>query len=120
MITHIKTVGVYVSDQQKALDFYTNVLGFEVLADEPMGPDARWIEVAPPGATTNLALWTPPGMEDRIGTFTGLVFQSDDIEATHKTLQERGVEFVDQPKDQPGGVMGTFKDPDGNTFVLRG
>jgi catechol 2,3-dioxygenase-like lactoylglutathione lyase family enzyme len=50
MIKHVKSMGVSVSNQEKALDFFTNKLGFEVRADEPMGPNARWLEVAPPGA----------------------------------------------------------------------
>jgi len=119
MITKVKLVGICVSDQQRALDFYTNTLGFQLLADEPMGPGARWIEVAPPGAETHLALGTPPGLEDRIGTFSSVVFSCDDIEATYKELRERGVEFKDAPRDQPGGVMAIFVDPDGNAFVLR-
>jgi predicted enzyme related to lactoylglutathione lyase len=120
MITSVKLVGICVGDQQRALDFYTQKLGFEVISDQPMGPNARWIEVAPPGATTHLALWTPPGLEDRIGSFTGVVLRCDDIHATHRELRERGVKFTEAPKDQPGGVMGQFVDPDGNTFVLRG
>lgn len=119
MIKNVAKVGVYVKDQQKALDFYTKVLGFEVIADQPMGPKDRWIEVAPPGSDTRLSLWTPPGLEERIGTFSGIVFKCDDIGATCRELKERGVNFTQEPVDQPGGVMGTFEDPEGNSFVLR-
>lgn len=119
MITHVAKVGVYVRDQQKALDFYTGTLGFRLIADEPMGPDARWIEVVPPGATTSLALWTPPGLEDRIGTFSGVVLSCDDIAATYEELRQRGVTFTQEPTSQAGGVMGVFLDADGNSLVLR-
>jgi predicted enzyme related to lactoylglutathione lyase len=118
MIRKVAKAGVCVSDQQRAVDFYTDVLGFRVVADEPMGEE-RWIEVAPDGDETTLALWTPPGLEDRIGTFAGVVLSCDDIEATYSELRDRGVEFTREPKGQPGGVMGTFKDVDGNEFVLR-
>lgn len=120
MITSVKLVGVCVKDQQRALDFYTKTLGFELLTDVPFGPNARWIEVRPPMAETHLALWTPPGLENRIGTFSQVVFRADDIHATHQELVKKGVKFNDPPREQPGGVMGTFLDADGNVFVLRG
>lgn len=119
MIKSVKLVGVCVKDQQRALDFYTQKLGFELLTDLPFGPNARWIEVRPPKAKTHLSLWTPPGLEDRIGTFSQVVFRADDIQATYQELVQKGVKFTDPPHDQPGGVMGTFLDADGNTFVLR-
>ncbi|BAY91355.1 MULTISPECIES: VOC family protein [unclassified Tolypothrix] len=119
MITNIAKVGVCVKDQDKALDFYTNVLGFELIANEPMGANARWIEVLPSGAETSLALWTPPGLEERIGTFTGIVLKCQDIHKTYEQLRQQGVNFTQEPVEQPGGVMATFVDQDGNTFVLR-
>ncbi len=119
MITNVKMVGIPVKDQQQALDFYTKTLGFKLVSDEPMGPGARWIEVVPPGAETRLTLFTPPGHENRIGTFSSIVFRCDDIEKTCEELRQRGVEFKDGPRAQPGGVMAQFLDPDGNVFVLR-
>jgi predicted enzyme related to lactoylglutathione lyase len=119
MITNVKLVGVCVSDQQKALDFYTQKLGFSVVADIPMGPEQRWIEVTPPGAETHLALFTPEGLEDRIGSFANIVFRCKDIYETCKTLRERGVIFTKEPEDQPGGIMAQLVDEDGNEFVLR-
>ncbi|WP_409495946.1 VOC family protein [Amycolatopsis sp. cmx-11-12] len=119
MISSVLKVAVYVRDQQRALDFYTGALGFEVRADQPMGPGARWIEVGPPGAATGVTLWTPPDLADRIGTFTGIVFGCADIEATVAGLRGRGVTFTEEPSGQAGGVMATFLDPDDNVFVLR-
>ena len=72
MIQRAKTVGVCVSDQDRALDFYTDILGFEKRADEPVGPETQWIEVAPAGAGTRLVL--EPGLEARNGT--GRVYSS--------------------------------------------
>ncbi len=118
MITKASTVGIYVSDQDQALDFYTNKLGFEKLTDEPMGSDARWIEVAPAGAQTRLVLYTPPGQEDKIGTFSNVIFSCDDMNSTYQELKGRGVEFSENPSEQPWGIWAQFKDPDGNEFGL--
>jgi predicted enzyme related to lactoylglutathione lyase len=118
VITTASTVGIYVSDQDRALDFYANKLGFEKLVDEPMGGGSRWIEVAPRGAETHLVLFTPPGQEDRIGTFSNVVFSCEDIESTHQELRNRGVEFTEEPSEQPWGLWAQFKDQDGNEFGL--
>jgi lactoylglutathione lyase len=119
MITHVKLVGLFVKDQDRALDFYSNKLGFEVLANEPYGDGARWIEVAPPGAQTRLALSQPPkDMEDRVGKFSQIIFTCDDVRATYEELRQRGVTFTQEPEEQPWGVHAQFADPDGNTFVL--
>ena len=117
MITHVKFVGVYVSDQLRALDFFTNKLGFDVLKNVAFG-DQRWIEVAPPGAQTGLALFTPPDMQDRIGTFSPVVFTCEDVRATYEELRARGVEFKQEPKEESWGVSAMFTDPDGNTYLL--
>ncbi len=119
MITRAGTVGIYVSDQDRALDFYVDVLGLEKRLDEPMSPDdARWIEVVPAGAETRLVLFTPPGQEDRIGTFSNVVLECDDLQATYEELRGRGVEFTEEPSQQPWGMWAQFKDVDGNEFGL--
>lgn len=117
-IKRVKLVGVCVRDQAAALAFFKEKLGFEVRVNEPMGPDSRWIEVAPPGAETGLALWTPPGLESRIGAFSQVVFRCVDVPSTYQELKERGVKFREEPKAQQGGVMAQFVDVDGNVFVL--
>jgi len=118
MIPYVKSTTVYVRDQQRAVDFWVNKMGFEKRTDLPMGPDARWIEVAPPGAQTVLVPYTPPGLESRIGTFWGIVFDCDDIQATYKELRRRGVEFTEEPTKQPWGLQAQFKDSEGNGYVL--
>ncbi len=118
MIAKAATVGIYVSDQNRALEFEPDTLGFEKRVDEPMGDGARWIEVAPEGAETRLVLFTPPGLEGRIGTWGNMVFECGDIRATHEELRGRGVEFTQEPSEQPWGLWTQFKDVDGNKFDL--
>ena len=122
-LTHIAIATVSVSDQDKALDFYVNKLGFEVRADSPMGEGQRWLEVGLPDAQTRLVLAQGYGSSDEnpVGKFTGLVLDADDIQATYETLRERGVPFSEPPTPQPWGmVQAIFQDQDGNTLVLVG
>ena len=118
MIRSIKFASVPVRDQDRALAFYTEKLGFAIQTDQPMGDDMRWIELRIPGADTRLVLFTPPGQEERIGTQSNVVFASDDVEETYRELSGRGVEFDQAPETQPWGTFATFRDPDGNQFVL--
>jgi catechol 2,3-dioxygenase-like lactoylglutathione lyase family enzyme len=130
MITSILSTTVFVSDQDRALDFYVGKLGFEKRADQPMGPDApRWIAVAPKGAATTLVLYKPtpsnPGAssyelaKSLIGTFTPFIFQVDDMTRIYDELSAKGVEFGDKPEKQPWGWWATIKDPDGNVIGLH-
>jgi catechol 2,3-dioxygenase-like lactoylglutathione lyase family enzyme len=118
MITHLKFVGIPVRDQQRALEFYTDKLGLEILTDQPFDERQRWIELKIPRAETRVVLFTPEGHEDRIGTFFNGSLACDDVPATYQTLRERGVEFVSPPQQQPWGTFAIFKDIDGNQFVL--
>jgi len=118
MLKRIKFVSVPVRDQEKALAFWTEKVGLQVATDQPMGNGMRWIELKIPGAQTGLVLFTPPGQEDRIGTFQNISFVVDDIEKTYRELSERGVEFAQPPKKESWGTSAIFKDPDGNSFVL--
>lgn len=117
MITHIKFVGIPVSDQDRALKFYTEQLGFEISTDQPLGKQ-RWIELRVANSATRVVLFTPEGHEDRIGTFFNGSIACDNVEATWRQLSQRGVEFVQEPTRQPWGTFAKFRDPDGNTFVL--
>lgn len=118
MLKRIKFVGIPVKDQDRALEFWTKRIGLQIATDQPMGEGQRWIELKVPGAQTGVVLFTPPGHEDRIGTFQNMSWDVDDVEKTYRELSERGVEFVQPPKKEPWGTSAIFKDPDGNTFVI--
>jgi catechol 2,3-dioxygenase-like lactoylglutathione lyase family enzyme len=123
MISHIHSATVIVSDQDAALDFYVNTLGWEKATDATMG-QMRYVTVVPPGATTQIALAHPSWFGDdapmKFG-FTGISLISPDIDATYETLKERGVKFKNPPEAMPWGDKATwFYDPDGNEFFLDG
>ena len=118
MISSARSIGVCVSDQDQAIRFFVDRLGFEVRRDEPMGPEVRWIELAPPGGQTVIVPYTPEGLEDRVGSFTGVVFECGDIGATHDQLRERGVKFTQAPVKQDWGTFAQFVDLDGNSYGL--
>ena len=117
MIRGIKLASIPVRDQEVALQFYTEKLGFKVLTDQPFGKQ-RWIELGIPGAESKLALFTPEGHESRIGGFQPMTFWCDDVFATAKVLKSKGVEFAKDPKTEVWGTFAIFKDADGNQFVL--
>lgn len=117
MIKAVKFVSVPTRDQDRALAFYTETLGFRVVTDQPFG-EQRWIELRVPGAETGVVLFTPQGHEERIGGFMNMAFVADDVRKTYEELSARGVEFVQPPKTEHWGTSAIFKDPDGNTFVL--
>lgn len=122
MITHLNTVSVYVTDQDRALSFYKDALGFDVTAD--MGDENfRWLSVAPKGAQTHLVLIkaTPEKAHwfSKIGKHTGFVFYTDNIQQTYEAFKAKGVHFPVEPKKQDwGGEEATFADQDGNRFEL--
>lgn len=119
MIDRIKHVSIPVQDQDRALQFYTGRLGFEVTTDQSFGPGQRWIELLiPGGSTTGVVLYTPPGHEDRIGTMSDIVFTSADLEKTYHELVERGVEFAQPLKTEAWGSSAIFVDSEGNRFAL--
>ena len=118
MIKAIKFVSIPVRDQDRALEFYTQKLGFKVVTDQPFDDTQRWIELRFPGADTRLVLFTPTGHEDRIGGFTNLAFVADNVERTYQELAAKGVEFVGPPMTADWGSSAIFRDPDGNQFVL--
>jgi predicted enzyme related to lactoylglutathione lyase len=118
MIKQLKFASIPTRDQDAALTFWTEKVGFRVATDQPMGPGQRWIELAIPGAQTGIALFTPPGHEDRIGTFFNGSFMCDDVDYTYRQMRDRGVTFVQEPRREPWGTSAKFADPDGNIFVL--
>ena len=118
MITHVKFVSIPTSDQDRALAFYTEKLGFKVVTDQPFDDHQRWIELRIGTADTRFVLFTPTGHEDRIGGFFNGSLACDDVQRTHDELVAHGVEFTSPPTRQEWGTFAMFKDPDGNTFVL--
>ena len=118
MIRKIKFSSIPVRDQDRALEFYTTTLGFTLLTDQPMGPGQRWIEVRPPKGDAGVALFTPPGHETRVGTFTGISMECDDVQKTYEELSAKGVEFTKPPKTESWGVAAILKDSEGNQIVL--
>ncbi len=118
MFTKISTVSVGVSNQDKALDFYVNTLGFEKIQDQPMSETERWLEVAPEGAQTHLMLGLRGQMGGDKAGFTGFILDTDNIEATCETLKARGVTLTKEPSTQHWGKWAQFTDPDGNEFGI--
>ena len=118
MIKRIKFVGIPVRDQDRALAFYTEKLGFRVLTDQQFSETQRWIELSIPGADTGISLFTPPGQEDRIGTFINTSWEVDNIDKTYAELQGKGVEFAGPPKKESWGSSVIMKDSEGNQIVL--
>jgi catechol 2,3-dioxygenase-like lactoylglutathione lyase family enzyme len=116
-ITSFEIVSVPVADQQRAKNFYRDILGFELLREEPMGPNGHWIQLAPKGCPTTIALVTwfdsmqPGGLQ-------GVMLNVTNIDRDHKDLSARGLELT-EIQQQPWGRFAMFKDPDGNGWILR-
>lgn len=113
---YIHAITVNVSDQDRALKFYTEKLGFDLRMDAPTQEGGRWIMVAPPGHETCLVLSLDP---ENAGKFTNHIYEVDDVFDTHKRLAAKGVEFVDQPSMEYYGGWSTFKDSEGNTSGIH-
>ena len=118
MIKSIKFASVPVTDQDRALDFYTKKLGFRIVTDTPFDGSQRWIELGLPRSETKLVLFTPDEHKKMIGGFMNITFVADDVEKTAQELKARGVEFVQEPQKADWGTAAIFQDPDGNKFVL--
>ena len=119
-ISHISVVTVNVKDQDEALRYYTECLGFEKRVDEHMGEGMRWVTVAPAGAATEIVLSSGFGDGGApLGKNTGLVLETDDIDAAYRELSSRGVRFTKQPSREPFGGWAELVDQDGNSFGLH-
>ncbi|UPK73752.1 VOC family protein [Nocardioidaceae bacterium SCSIO 66511] len=122
MITAVDFVTVNVADQERAKRFYTEVLGFELLSDQPMGgPDdedgPRWIEVRPPGAFTRVVLFHNV---DGTGAFGPCVFNTDDIVQTASDIKAAGGTVIEEPAEAAwGGWWARFADSEGNEFGMN-
>ena len=120
MISHIHSATVAVADQDAALDFYVNTLGWEKADDGMFGEGMRWLTVVPPGAATQLVL-AHESWSEKAGGNTGISLVARDIDATYATLAAKGVAFKGPVEVMPWGAKATwFSDPDGNEFFLVG
>lgn len=119
MITGINTVSLFVSDQQRARDFYVDILDFEVTTDADMGEMGRWIEVTPPGAKTAFALLDAGRFQkaDRIGDSAQVTLLCSDVRELYACLNKKGVP-VTEPETQSWGTFIKITDPDGQEFVV--
>src|SRR6185503_19540966 len=120
-IGEISLVIIPAADQDRAIEFYENVLGFEKRTDIPFGGQYRWVEVYPPNGTTGIALAPPrPGTDDPTSRETGITLTTDDIDATHAELRARGadVDYEVSRMGDPVPPMFWFRDPDGNTLMV--
>jgi catechol 2,3-dioxygenase-like lactoylglutathione lyase family enzyme len=116
-IKSFEIVSVPVSDQQRSKVFYRDVLGFELVREEPMGPGQSWIQLAPQGSSTTIALVT--WFEAmRPGGLQGVMLNVTDIDVDHRGLSARGLKLT-PIEQQPWGRYSMFSDPDGNGWILR-
>ena len=133
MIDSIGGMVVIVSDQQKAIEFYTQKMGFELRSDVPFGgsstEDIRWVEVAPKGSKSTISLMIPNPMmmsdgveieaiKKSIGKETGIWFYSNNIQSTYEELRGKGVDITAPEKQEWGGIMSKVKDQDGNSYSI--
>jgi len=121
-IAHIALV---VSDYDEAIDYYTRVLGFELLEDTPREPGKRWVLVAPPGSRGTallLAKAASPEQTSRVGNQTGgrvfLFLHTDDFERDYAAYGARGVRFIEAPRRETYGSVVVFEDIYGNRWDL--
>lgn len=131
MITKLSHTSLYVDDQDRALDFYVNKLGFEVRTDATMG-DFRWLTVGPRNQPdleiVLMKIGSGPGVDEETadllrgllkkGALGGGVFETADCRATYEELLSKGVEFMSAPQKRPYGIEATFRDDSGNWFSL--
>jgi lactoylglutathione lyase len=124
MITHVGTVSVFVQDQDRAKAFYTDVLGLNLRMDRPLYPGAaaRWIAVAPGSASTEIILYQPDQnwahYKEVVGKAQALTLNVDDLELTHRQLKQKGVHFVQEPKQESWGRFAIVQDSEENHLLL--
>jgi catechol 2,3-dioxygenase-like lactoylglutathione lyase family enzyme len=117
-------VAIVVRDYDEAIDFYTRVLGFRLVEDEPRGPDKRWVVVAPSddGASLLLAKAANDVQLSRVGNQTGgrvfLFLHTDDFHRDHRAMTAQGVKFVEGPREESYGTVAVFEDLYGNRWDL--
>ena len=118
MIKGIKFASIPTTDQDRALRFWTEQVGFLVKTDQPFQDGQRWIELRIKGSDAGVVLFTADAHKGMIGGFSNISFYSDNVEKTYEELSAKGVEFVAPPQKMEWGTSVMFKDPDGTTFHL--
>jgi lactoylglutathione lyase len=124
MIDYVGTVCIFVDNQDRAKEFYTNKLGFDLRTDQPLFPGAtnRWVAVAPKGAVTEIILYKVDENWEHykqvIGQSQAVTLNVVDMASTHKDLKAKGVEFTSEPDPQPWGTFATIRDTEGNRILL--
>lgn len=127
MFKRLSMVTRMVSDQEEALAFYRDKLGFEVTGDHD-GPHGRFLTVAPEGGeSADLVLMTPDGFDEEtvekltplVGNDFGLIYEMDDCREAYETLRQKGVPFRGDPEEMPWGIQAVAVDPDGNEIVIQ-
>lgn len=124
MTTSIAHVALVVRDYDEAIAFFTEVLGFGLLEDTPLGAGKRWVLVRPSGGGTALLLAraATPGQTARVGDQAGgrvfLFLDTDDFHRDYTRFRARGVTFVDGPRSEAYGTVGVFLDLCGNKWDL--
>ncbi|HKW44423.1 MAG TPA: VOC family protein [Candidatus Eremiobacteraceae bacterium] len=119
---YMSAVTLVVNDVDRAIDFYTNKLGWEKTMDAPMGDDgSRWVTVAPAGAQTafTISKESPEFSPKKAGGFSGVVIEVDDVYKTSDQWKKGGVEFEEEPRTEPWGGWAMFKDSEGNIHGLH-
>jgi catechol 2,3-dioxygenase-like lactoylglutathione lyase family enzyme len=119
-VTRLGTVIIPIADQDRAIEFYVEKLGLEKRADVPFGNGYRWVEVAPAGADTTIALAPPPEGPPSEGRETGISLQTHDVDGYHAELKAAGVD-VDAEVSRMGDPvppMFWFRDPEGNSLLV--
>lgn len=118
MITRVKSVFLYVADQERSYDFYVNKLGFKVHTDAEMRPGARWLEVIPPHGQTTITLAAAKDFDRSPGEgSSGFTFSTDDAQQLYQELKANNVE-VTEPVTEPWATFLHFIDPDGHRFLV--
>ena len=121
-VNKISTVVIPVADQDQAIDFYVQKLGFEKRTDIPFGNGYRWVEVAPVDAVTTIAIAPPPEGTPTGKRETGIGLQTDDIDGYHAELKARGVDVDPEVSRMGDPVPPLFwlRDPEGNSLMVVG
>lgn len=121
---HLGCIAIVVDDYDRAIDFYTGALGFELREDSPRGDGKRWVLVAPHGAETALLLAQAANdvqrarIGDQTGGRVGFFLHTDDFRRDHAAMSAKGVRFLEDPREEAYGTVAVFEDPYGNKWDL--